>query len=62
MAFSRIREAFRGCFWIEQTTLGSNTSTSFMPAIISVSSATGAGPAVGAATFPCFCVLVMAAV
>lgn len=63
MAFSRTREAFRGCFWTERTTLGSNTSSSFMSAIISVSSATGASPlAVRAATSPCFCVLVRAAV
>lgn len=46
----------------EQTTLGSSTSTSFTPAITSASSATVAGPAGGAATFPCFCALVRAAV
>lgn len=62
MAFSYIRETFRGCFWVEQTTLGSSSSASFIPAIISTSSATDAGPAEGAATFPCFCVLVRVAV
>lgn len=63
MAISGVREAFRECFWAEQTTLGSNTSSSFMSAILPVSSATGASPlAVRAVTSPCFCVLVRAAV
>lgn len=42
---------------------GAETSSSFTPTIVSVPSATGASPlAVRAATSPCFCVLVRAAV